>query len=320
MPVAPLRPVSEPAALGLENRVRDSLRAAGLLEMRSFPGMREADADALRLAADDPRRRALRLLNPVSEEEPLLQTTLLPGLLRATQRNLAHRLDRVRLFQLGHVFGARGAELPDEPTWVAAVLTRGERDSLWQGEAAPLFFEARGVLERVLADVGRSGRFQRTSDPPYLHPGAAGEFRVGKAVAAWVGELHPETAAAFEVEVPCAVLELNLQALLEQKERPRRFRPVSPYPASRRDIAVTIDREQPAGEILDAVQKTGGEHLVELSLFDRYEGKGIPDGKVSVAFRLVFQRPDRTLTDAEVTKLTDRVIKMMTSRFSAEQR
>ena len=322
MPLAPLAPVSEPPALALARRVADSLRASGLLETRSYPGMRESDPDDLLLMPDDPRRVALRVLNPVLEEEPLLQTTMLPALLRAARRNLAHQIDRVRLFELAQVFWPRAlGELPDEPSWLAAVLTRGERSSLWEPRARePIFFEARGIVERVLGDLGRSAHFSPGSAQPYLHPGAAGELRVGKALAGWVGELHPEVASAFELDVPCAVFELDLGALLEQRERTARFREVSPYPAVRRDIAVAIDQEQPAGDLLDAIRKTAGDHLVALSLFDRYEGEEITEGRVSVAFRLVFQRPDRTLTDAEVAKLVDRVIKMLMNRFHAEQR
>ena len=127
-------------------------------------------------------------------------------------------------------------------------------------------------------------------------------------------------ASAFEISGPCALLELDLQALLERPAEPTRIREVSPYPAVRRDLAVLLAASQPAGEVLDAIRKTAGPLLSFAAIFDRYEGKGIPAGKISIAFRLVFQRPDRTLLDAEVAKTTERVIEMLAQRFGGELR
>jgi phenylalanyl-tRNA synthetase beta chain len=135
-----------------------------------------------------------------------------------------------------------------------------------------------------------------------------------------VGELHPEVASRFGIDVPCAVVEVDLDALLAANRREFQFREVSKEPSIRRDVAVLLDRSQPAGEIVEAVGKVAGADLVSVEIFDRYEGKGIPEGRVSLAFRMVFQRSDRTLTDAEVTKTTNRVIRTLTERFGAELR
>jgi phenylalanyl-tRNA synthetase beta chain len=155
---------------------------------------------------------------------------------------------------------------------------------------------------------------------PYLHPGAAAELSVRGQVVGVVGELHPEVAGRFEIDVPCAVVEVDLDGLLAANRREFQFREVSKEPAVRRDVAVLVDRTQPAGEIVEAVGKVAGADLVSVEIFDRYEGKGVPEGRVSLAFRMVFQRSDRTLTDAEVTKTTNRVIRTLTERFGAELR
>ncbi len=322
LPVGALEAVAEPADVVLENAARDSMRRAGLNETRSFPRMRESDADALRLAPGDERRQALRILNPILEDEPFLPTTLLPTLLRATRYNLARQVGRVRLFELASVFRrVDDGGLPDEPRYLVAVLTQGERSSLWDPqEPPPLFFEVKGIAECLLRDLGRSARFEPTSTEPYLHPGASGQFLAGKATLGHVGELHPEVAAAYEIDVPCALLQLKLSELLRQPAQPRQFSEVSPYPLARRDVSVLLPRDQAVGEVLAAIRKTAGKPLVSLSVFDRYLGANVPDDKVSVAFRLVFQRPDRTLTDAEVTKMNDRVVQMLTHRFGGQQR
>ena len=135
-----------------------------------------------------------------------------------------------------------------------------------------------------------------------------------------VGELHPAVAASFEIDAPCALLEIDLSALALAEKRDVQFREVSREPSIRRDVAALLDRQQSAGAVLEAIRKAGGADLVSADLFDRYEGKGVPEGRVSLAFRLVFQRGDRTLSDAEVGKSMDRVIRTLTNRFGAELR
>ena len=135
-----------------------------------------------------------------------------------------------------------------------------------------------------------------------------------------LGELHPAVAGHFEIEVPCAVLEVDLDALGALPPRDAGFVEVSRFPQIRRDLAVLVDRGQAAGEVLEAVRGAAGRHCLSVELFDRYEGRGVPEGRVSLAFRLVFQRTDRTLEDADVTPATDRVVRMLAHRFGGELR
>jgi phenylalanyl-tRNA synthetase beta chain len=317
LPSARLAPIARPAAIEIADRARDLLKHAGLVEVRQFPALFPPELDALRLPADDPLRRTVGLSNPIQGEGSILNPTLIPGLLRALRHNLARQVESVRIFQVERVFLARGpGELPEEPLRASAVLTRGERASLWEPAAPPgPFFEAKGIAEALLDGLSRRATFHAGSGASWLHPGASGEFRRGNTIVCRLGEIHPEVAAAFELAVPCAVLELDLSAVLAMGAELAPYREVSPYPAVRRDLAVLLPAEQPAGDVLDAIRKIAGNVLVSAAIFDRYEGKGIPAGKVSVAFRLVFQRPDRTLLDSEVTKTTERVIDMLGQRF-----
>ena len=122
------------------------------------------------------------------------------------------------------------------------------------------------------------------------------------------------------IDVPCAILELDLSALESAPRSGNRVREVSRYPRARRDLALLFDRGQPAGEILEAIENTAGSDLASVELYDRYEGDGIPEGRVSLAFRLVFQRIDRTLKDAEVNKAVERLVRMLDKRFDGELR
>ncbi len=322
MPVAQLAAAGEPPRHALEFRARVSLADAGLIETRSFPGLPASDPDDLCLPADDPRRRTLRILNPYWEDAGLLAATLVGPLLRAVRHNLAHQVASVRLFEVARHFRPRsgaGDELPDEPPVAAGVLARGEAGGLWDF-AGPLFFEAKGVVERLLADLGAEAEFRPESGEPFLHPGAACDVFAGRARLGAVGELHPDVAGHFAIDVPCALFELDLGPLLAGTAQPARYRDVSRQPAVRRDVAVLVDRACRAGELIEAIRKTGGSHLVGVELFDRYDGEGIPDGKVSLAFRVVLQRADRTMTDTEISKTTDRVRRMLVEKFDGELR
>jgi phenylalanyl-tRNA synthetase beta chain len=320
LPEGRLLAVQEPPAWQLAEGVRDALAGAGMVECVSFPFVAAGDLEALRLAGDDPRRDTLTILNPIHEEESQLRSVLLPTLLRLVRQNRSRQVDRVRLFEVSRVFrpGADG-ELPEEPLWAAGALTGGEEAHLWENPA-PLFFQAKGIAETLLFQVGYQPSLQDTAVAPYLHPGAAAVIAVGDREVGVVGELHPEVAAAYRIDVPCAVFELDLGALQALPRREVRYREVSRQPQVRRDLAVILDRAQPAGAVAAAIRKTAGADLVSVEPFDRYEGPGVPEGRVSLAFRLVFQRPDRTLTDAEVARTVERVVRMLGRRFGGELR
>jgi phenylalanyl-tRNA synthetase beta chain len=313
--------VEVPPRRRLMLEVSESLQASGLTEVMTFPAARPGDFDALQLAPDDRRRCAVELRNPIQLTDSVLRTTLVPSLLRATQANLRRQVERLRLFEVSRVFLAReGNELPEEPLQAVAVLSDAGEASLWESKSVPIFFQAKGVGERLMADLGRSYSFRAGTGESYLHPSAAGEFWIGETSVAAVGELHPETAAHFEVEVPTAMLVVDLEAMGRVPRRDPQYREVSQHPSVRRDLAVLLDRTTGAGEVLEAIRKTGGPALTSVDVFDRWEGQGVPEGKVSLTFRLVFQRTDRNLTDSEVVKATDRMVNLLAHRFGGELR
>ncbi len=318
MPEGTLGGISEPPDRSLREAVRDALVGAGLVEVMTFPASPPDDADALRLPEDDPRRPTLQLVNPITSNEPTLRATVVPGLLRLVRGNLARQVDRFTLFELSRVFRP-GEGLPAEPLEAAAAVVDAGEVDLW-GAGAPVFFQAKGMGERLFAQLEVEARFEPGGSEPFLHPGACGTFRVGSQDVASVGEIHPEVAARFDIETPTALLVVDVAGLLAVPRRRPHLEEVSRHPHVRRDLAVLLDRGVAAGEVLEAIRKRGGGSLRSARVFDRYEGKGVPEGKVSLAFRLVFQRADRTLLDSEVSKAVDRVVHLLEERFGGELR
>ena len=322
LPVGTLAPVSLPPLWALGERARDGLVAAGLYECVCFPFVPDGDGDRLGLAPEDPRRRTLRILNPVKEEEGRLRSSLVPSLLRLARQNLDRQVDPIRVFEVSRVFHPQEEpEPPAEPLSLAALLTAPRQKRLWQAaDPPPVFFELKGIAERLLIEMGCMASLREGAVQPYLHPGAAAAILAGEQVIGSIGELHPDVAARFEIDVPCALLELDLERSLRAPRRAARFREVSRFPQVRRDLAVYVEREQRAEDLLAAIAKTAGSDLHSVELFDRYQGAGVPEGQVSLAFRLVFQRLDRTLTDTEVTGAVDRVVRMLSHRFGGTLR
>jgi phenylalanyl-tRNA synthetase beta chain len=335
LPIAPLGQPEEPPLWSQAERARDALAAAGLFEVVSFPFVSRGALGSLGLPSTEPRARSLALSNPIHEGEAELRTHLLPSLLALAVQNLNRQAEEVAIFEIARVFVPQGeSELPSESLQLVALLAGAPRARLW-ANAAPLFFRAKGIAERLLFELGYVAWFQVGDAPQYLHPaeslriGAAKEGEAAKRAGAapalgeapgFVGTLHPDVAARFDLGVPCALVEVSLPALARLPRRSEQVREVSRQPGVRRDIAIRVSREQRAEEIAKAIRRSAGAHAVSVELFDRYEGKGVGAGQVSLAFRLFFQHPERTLTDAEVSASMDRVVKTLAERFGAEQR
>lgn len=313
----------KPAGLILADVVRDTLTAEGFTEVQTFPFLDPQQLTLLGLAADDPRRHTPRVLNPLVEDEAQLRSSQVPSLLRLVRENRSRQVDEVALFEVSRVFRSEDPEtLPEERLRATAVLTRSSEPGLWQPQdPPPLFYQVRGAAERVVRALGRGLRLV-ASDPaePYLHPGASVDLLAGREKVGSVGELHPAVAARFEIDSPCALIEVDLSGVADLPTRDATYREVSKHPRVRRDLAILLDREQPADAVLAAVRKQAGNELVAVEVFDRYEGAGVPSGRVSVALRLVFQHRDRTLTDDEVSKAVQGVLTMLAHRFKAAQR
>jgi phenylalanyl-tRNA synthetase beta chain len=320
-------PAAAPAGItlppGRETReaVRDALVNAGLYEIMTLPFVGDDDADGLRLDADDPRRQRVRVVNPIQAERPWLRTELLSSVLRAARGNRARQVDELRCFEVARVFrrGADGA-LPEEPMQAVGLLAPGAAPTLWGKQRAPVFFEAKGLAERLLGELGVSARFRGGAAEPFLHPGAAGEYCVGGARVLVLGELHPELQARFELEGPIAVLCVDIDALDGAGRKPAKHRELSRYPKVERDLAVLLASDAPAGDVARAIREAGGAALQHVEIFDRFSGRGVPEGRVSVAFRLVFQRLDRTLQEQEVSQALERVMTMLARRYGGELR
>lgn len=296
-----------PAIEAKLRKLRDIVAGAGYAESMTFSFIGKADLDALQLPPGDPRRDGIRVVNPLRDEEGVMRTTLLPGLIKAAKANLDRHLGEVSLFEIGAVFLSGDGKIPEQPRRLA-FLTVGERDGDWESPGRPVDIrDATGLWELLSRHLEiPSPGVQRTELAP-LHPGRGAAVTTGGEVVGFVGELHPRVTATFGISARVVVGELDLGPLLAP--RPQwMFRPPSPYPPAVFDLAFELDESVPVGEVLRAVDGAGAGVVERRSIFDIFRGGPLQAGNKSVAVHIVLRHPERTLTDKQVTSLRSQII------------
>lgn len=288
-------------------KLRRILAGAGLNETLSFSFIGATDLDALDLADSDSRRAGVRVVNPLRDEEGVMRTTLLPGLLKAAALNQGRQIKSVGLFEIGSVFIPGSGKLPEQPEHLAFVMV-GERgrdftDSGREVDAR----DATGIWELV-ADHMRlpaPGRVPVATRP--FHPGRAAEVTVNGVAVGLVGEIHPGVAARFGISGRVAAGEIEMASLVAVRDE-WAFSPPSLFPPVIFDLAFELDAAIPVSAVLAAAHGAGGDVLEDLDLFDVFSGDPLPEGHKSVAIRLTLRAADKTMTDQEAAVVRRTVV------------
>ncbi|MEV6344641.1 phenylalanine--tRNA ligase subunit beta [Actinoplanes sp. NPDC051851] len=343
-----LPPAGASNGLTPAQRARRSIGRAlaenGYVEVISYPFESPSAPDLLGLAADDARRSAVRLTNPLSEEEPQLRTALIGPLLTTLKRNLGRGHRDVALFETGTVFLPRltaaappvlgvdrrptdeewaraNAIVPDQPWHLAAVLAGDAEPAGWWGAGRAAGWADAIETARVAVSAAgvQDGRVSvRAAEYAPWHPGRCAAILVDGVGVGYAGELHPAVLSALDLPKRTSALEIDLDLL---PARPVvEARRISTFPPALIDVALVLDRKVPAGEVLDALAEGAGELLESVALFDVYESEQLGEGKRSLAYKLTFRAPDRTLTSEETIAARDAAVALTTSRHGATLR
>jgi phenylalanyl-tRNA synthetase beta chain len=272
----------------------------------------------LRLQEGDQRATPIRVSNPLSLDHSELRTTLLGSLLDAARYNLARGADRVALFESGRAYLARGESRAGgvaggvfagdrpapafEPQCLAALAVGPLAPASWGSEARPAdFFAIKGILEALAGQLGAAVELEAHAQP-FLHPGRSAKVVVGGLEAGWLGEVHPLVCREWDIE-SAAGFQVGLAELVAASPFGREaYEDVTTYPASYQDLAIVVDDDVPAARVRQVIMEGGGDLLRGAHVFDLYRGEQVGEGRKSLAFRLEFRAPDRTLTDAEVAE------------------
>lgn len=296
--------------------VRQTLEGAGLYQATTYSLTSEELSQKYALHTAE----VTKLLMPMSEDRSTLRQSLIPHLVEAASYNVARRVEQVALYEVGSVFLDGGVdELPQEIEHVAGVVTGLWVDHTWQGEKKPVdFYVVKGIVDALAAKLGTQLTYKQDQIDG-LHPGRTASIYFGEQRIGFIGQLHPTEQKRLDLK-ETYVFEINAEQLIQEVLPTISYTAVPRFPAITRDIALVVDRSTAANDLEKIIAAHGGRLVTAIRLFDLYQGEKMAEDKKSIAFSITYQDPERTLTDEEVVKAHDKVLKALAEEANAELR
>ncbi|UCD79844.1 MAG: phenylalanine--tRNA ligase subunit beta [Desulfobacterales bacterium] len=311
--------------LVLRNRLKRLMSGFGFTEVISYSFDSESACDRLQIKSDDPRRSMIHILNPLTEDQAVMRTSLVPGMLSTMSYNSARQIRNLRLFEIGKIFLKTDTQsLPLEPEVMIALWTGARDDASWYNRDIPCdFYDIKGVAEGLLRAL-KIDNYRFTAMPAesceYTRPGYSAQILTADSVVGLVGEIHPRVLDSFDLKQSAFIFELQLEKIADSIPEIKFSRPIPRFPAVYRDITIIIDRNIETHTVLETVESFHEELVEHLHLFDVFEGAPIAAGKKSVSFRVTYRSSVKTLEDDDVNELhksiTDRLLKLFKATLS----
>lgn len=304
----------KPVEEQLEDKVAECLIENGVNEITTYSFIRPSILEDLRLPKESPQRKYVELKNPLGEEFSMMRTTLVGNMLEVIKNNYNRKIEEAALFEIGNTFIPN--ELPVEtlPTEAKRLVIAlyGENED---------FFTLKGILENLFKKLKLTGlSYVRVTDDLIYHPGKCAQIMLNGNVLGKIGAVHPKTSDNFGVSTEVFIADIDFELLLEEGNEVIKYKQIPKYPKVERDIALVVKQEVLHQEILDVIYEHASDLLEEASLFDIYEGEQIEDGYKSMAYNLVFRSNERTLEEAEVTEIYEKVLDQLEEDIDAKLR
>lgn len=296
----------------LVDKVIDGLLSCGLNQAISYSFVSPKVFDNIMLPKDSPLRNTVVIKNPLGEDFSLMRTTTVPSMMEALSRNYSRNNDEVRLFELGKTYipNVDLNKLPDENN-IITIGMYGNCD----------YLDLKGAVENLLDTLGiENFKFVRESDNPSFHPGKTAALYIKKDKVGVLGEIHPDVRENYGIDEDSYIAELNMDILFKHAVTDKKYKQLPKFPAVTRDLAVLIDDSVLVQDIYDIIKKYGGNLVESIKLFDVYKGKQIPEDKKSIAYSITYRLEQRTLTDSEVNKVHEKIVKVLEDNLGAQLR
>ncbi|MCL5292739.1 MAG: phenylalanine--tRNA ligase subunit beta [Actinobacteria bacterium] len=301
--------------------IAERLISQGLFEARTYSFMGPQDADNMNLPADSAYRNAIPLLNPLSEEQSIMRTSLLPGLLKVVRHNLYREQYSVKEFEVGRVFmPADGAILPEEKRMLGIVLSGRVLGYEWYDKEKGRrfdFYDLKGVVTDLVERIGIGDWSIMPSKDPRFHPGKSADLLIGGEPAGAFGQIHPAVQANYDLPVEVMAAEISHDLLIEGASLERFFEEIPRFPGISLDVALVVDESVTNEEIIKMIEREGGDILESAGVFDVFQDGGIPAGKKSVAYTMTYRSTERTLTVEEAKERQAKIVARLQKDFNA---
>ena len=295
----------------LREMVMEALFASGINQSISYSFVSPKVLDKIRVAEDSSLRDMIKIKNPLGEDFSVMRTSTIPSMMESLGRNYSRNNDYAKLFEIGKVYiKAEGEKLPVEKN-VLTIGIYGDCD----------FYHLKGVVENVIDSIGiKKAKYIRESENESFHPGKTAAISLRGNKVGVFGEIHPDVLENYDIETPCFIAEIDLDSLYQASNTTKKYTPIAKFPAATRDIAIVVDESTLAGDVEDTINKSGGNLVEKISLFDIYRGAQIEKGKKSMAYAIVYRDPQKSLTDKDVNKVHDRILQNLEKNLGAELR
>ncbi len=323
LPTGPPSPEKRSKEFLVERKAIELLTVHGYHEVINYSFTSPAFAERIGLPPGDPRRQALRILNPLAEDISVMRTTLIPGLMETVQYNLSRKNSNLKLFELKKVFlPQKGERLPREVKFLAGLAMGFNRGPHWAFPQRPVdFYDIKGCVEDLLDALQiKDAKFDKTEELPYLHPGKASKIVLDHEVLGVLGEIHPEVLGRYEVRGKGYLFELDFSKMVNWAGEERRFQTLPKFPAVYRDLSLVVDQTLEAERVMETIRTFRQPYVEEVTLFDIYEEPPIPEGKKGISYRIRYQANDRTLTDEEVNQYHEKILSRLKGVFELDLR
>ena len=285
------------------DKIKSLLCGMGAFEIATYSFISSSAIDTLKLSAEDERRKTIKIINPLGDEYSTLRTQLITSMLTVLSTNINRKIENGRFYEISKRFVPKALPLTEQPlelnTMSIGVYGKDEE-----------FFTLKGIIEEIMKLFGAHTQYERSNEP-YLHPGRQALVKANNKAVAVFGEVHPITAAEYDIEQRVYVAEIKLDVLFSIEKRKTTYKPLPKFPAVERDFAMLCDREIPVGALEKAIISGGSRLLEKIELFDVYEGSQISEGKKSVAYSIWLRSAEGTLTDEQIESTCNRIIKKL---------
>ena len=294
----------------------------GYTEVINYSFVSPESADLLNLEPDGEGRRFVKIINPLTEDQSVMRTNLIFGLLGTMKRNVFSGSENLKIFEQGKIFIGRGQdELPIEKQRLAALASGARYSDFWRATESLDFYDLKGLLESLFENLKvREAAFIASGSIPFLHPGRAAEIFVNGRAAGFIGDIHPDVIEKMDLKRKAAVFELDAGLIASAFSEEIKFKGIPRFPAVTRDVAFILKSDIEAARAIEAANVQHQDLLDKIEVFDIYTGKNIPEGSKSLALRFTYRSAERTLTDDEVNKVHGAIVKAVLEATSAKIR